>query len=218
MILSRWKLTQRAVRDRSTWRALADPYQVHRTVWGMFADGPDRRRDFLFRWEPDVASPGGQGSLWTLADREPELTGDAWSVESKRLEPVLRTGDRLSFKLRVNPVVKRKGKRHDVVMDAKKQIGAARDLSTAEIEQTALEAWWQRRAPRWGFRPVDLRTEGYRVWRFHKPDKNSKISLGTCNLAGQLEVLDSALFLDQWRRGFGPAKGFGCGLMLIARR
>jgi CRISPR system Cascade subunit CasE len=40
---------------------------------------------------------------------------------------------------------------------------------------------------------------------------------GVLDFAGMIEVTDPALFLPRLGKGFGKAKAFGCGLMLIKR-
>jgi CRISPR system Cascade subunit CasE len=57
--------------------------------------------------------------------------------------------------------------------------------------------------------------DGYRTWRQHFGSKG--IELATVDFEGTLEVADPARFLDALVRGVGPAKAFGCGLMLVRR-
>ena len=40
---------------------------------------------------------------------------------------------------------------------------------------------------------------------------------GVMDFSGMLEVKDPARFLTQLAQGFGRARAFGCGLMLIRR-
>ena len=49
--------------------ASARPAAAHRLVWSLFADGPDRRRDFLWREE-------APGRFMTLSRRPPVNVGD----------------------------------------------------------------------------------------------------------------------------------------------
>ncbi|WP_408742519.1 type I-E CRISPR-associated protein Cas6/Cse3/CasE [Acetobacter peroxydans] len=43
------------------------------------------------------------------------------------------------------------------------------------------------------------------------------MKLGILDLSGRIEITDPSLFLTQMAQGFGRAKSFGCGLMLIRR-
>ena len=35
----------------------ADGYSFHKLLWNLFSDGPDRRRDFLYRFESHQGNP-----------------------------------------------------------------------------------------------------------------------------------------------------------------
>ncbi len=92
---------------------------AHSLVWALFADGPERRRDFLWR----EMRPG---ELLILAARMPADPHNLFDLECKPFAPVLRPGQRLRFDLRANPVIAvpdpqkpgRRGERSDVVMHA----------------------------------------------------------------------------------------------------
>ena len=216
MYLSRLTLAEGAVDDPRFASAFESAYGLHRSVWSLFGDGPARQRDFLYRLD-DLH---GRPKLWTLSERQP-APSSLWFVESKEVRPLLQHGDLLEFELRVNPVVTRDGKRHDVVMDRKVQSGW-RDRPVDEREpqatlvQAALADWFEARAEGLGVRVHRLLAESYEVSRFAKPN-GKKVQLGICDLTGILEVIDPDRFLASWSQGIGPAKGFGCGLMLIRR-
>ncbi|MCK5662720.1 MAG: type I-E CRISPR-associated protein Cas6/Cse3/CasE [Thiotrichaceae bacterium] len=99
-------------------------YGLHHLFWGLFAHNPDKKRDFLFREE--MAKEQNLGSqrlkadpVYYLQSHEcPQKDHPFFDIDSKPYHPKLAIGDILSFKLRVNPVVKRKNKRHDIIMDA----------------------------------------------------------------------------------------------------
>lgn len=216
MFLSRIRLRSRAAEDRSIWHAFRDEYQIHRTVWSFFGETADRSRDFLYRVDRAADGNVRRPVIWTLSTRAPVVDATCWHADTKTVDPKLETGDRLRFSLRVNAVVKRDGKRHDVIMDAKKKMPSGSRVPTAEIAQRAVEEWFQKRAEGWGMSIEGLVTEGGRVWRFRSPG-DRLIQLGVCDVSGVHRVQDPGRFLERWRRGFGPAKGFGCGLMLMAR-
>lgn len=217
MYLSRLTMADGAVASEAFWRAFGSEYALHQSVWRMFGDRPDRRRDFLYRLD----SRQGKPLLWTLSQRRPQAPEGLWRSASRRLEPDLAPADRLDFALRVNPVVCRAGKRHDVVMDRKRRTGwsgssAGGRQPQALVVQDALSDWLAARAGGLGVRLVRVLADGYRVWRFRKPS-GRRVSLGVADLSGTLEIVDAERFLQAWKRGVGPAKGFGCGLMLIRR-
>lgn len=219
MKLSRLQL--RPVRSESShiYRLLESPYRLHQEIWRLFADDPDRDRDFLYRLDRHR----GQAQILTLSSRPPRDEHGLWCIDTKPFEPDLEEGDLLRFSLRANPTVKRNGKRHDVVMDAKTRL-EAEDVpredwpSQAELVYEHCTAWLSTRAERWGFEllPDALRAEGYEIHRLRKPS-GRPVRFATCDFSGVLRVKEPHPFLEHVRHGFGPAKGFGCGLMLLAR-
>jgi CRISPR system Cascade subunit CasE len=217
MFLSRLSLADGATASPGFWRAFGDEYALHRSVWELFGDRPERDRDFLYRLDAGHGRP----LLWTLSERPPMAPPSLWTMTTRQVAPDLRAGDLLEFDVRVNPVVCRDGKRHDVVMDRKRRSGWQRQPiderdSEAEVIQAALGGWMAARCERLGVGIRRLAAEGYRVRRFRKPS-GKHVQLGICDLGGVLQVREPERFLAAWRAGLGPAKGFGCGLMLIRR-
>jgi len=220
MFLSRISLTHGAPGDPALWwRMFENPYRFHQEVWGLFADGPERRRDFLYRLDRDGREP----RIFCLSEREPRAGHGAFRVESKRFAPVLWSGERLHFSLRANPVVSREGARHDVVMDAKRQlklkgVPPGKRPTVAQIAQERGTAWLLERAPKHGFavEPQAVRVDRYEVLELTK-SRGARVRLGTCDFAGTLTVTDPDALLLALRHGIGPAKGFGCGLLLCKR-
>jgi CRISPR system Cascade subunit CasE len=47
--------------------------------------------------------------------------------------------------------------------------------------------------------------------------RGANMKIGVLDFEGVLEVTDPDRFVDAVAQGFGRAKGFGCGLMLIRR-
>lgn len=220
MYLSRISTTESTAKDPATWRLFSSPYLVHRAVWRLFADDSERKRDFLYRVS---TQPVGARlpMIFTLSSRLPRRDGKGiWQVDTKEFKPKLDAGDRLRFLLRANPVVTRNGKRHDVVMDAKSAL-RSRDIpradwpSMAELTQEAGKNWLERRAAKCGFALLGSRVESYRTDTFRKPGHQVRIS--TCDFDGVLTVTYPEEFLSVWKGGIGPAKGFGCGLLLCKR-
>jgi CRISPR system Cascade subunit CasE len=216
MFLTRSSLAELTFDNPEKWRMLADEYALHRAIWQRFPTPSDGKRNFLYR----VDSVQGKPVVWTLATQPPK--SDArWCSESRVVEPVIQQGDRLEFEARVNPVVRRGGKKHDIVMDLKSRLGW-KDIDPEKREpeailiQRASEDWLNARVDRFGFRVEMLVNQGYRVHSFPAPGKRN-LHFGFCDWSGVLRVEDPALFLDSWRQGIGSARGFGCGLLLIKR-
>ena len=205
-----------------------------RLVWTLFADTPDRERDFLWR-ETDA------GTFYILSRREPVDAHAIFDLDpSKPFAPALAAGDRLAFSLRANATVAKKepgrarGKPVDVVMAAIRSLpgGERAGPRTAAIAREG-RRWIESQGARCGFslapaldhdvdgadeegaaRPA-LRVTGYRALRVEH--RGAEARLGVLDFDGVLEVQDPGAFVESVTRGFGRAKAFGCGLMLIRR-
>jgi CRISPR system Cascade subunit CasE len=217
---------------------------THGLIWTLFADRPDRTRDFLWR-------EGEGGWFYTLSSRPPEDRHGLFEIDApKPFAPALSAGDRLGFALRVNATVAKggapgrngepgvRGKPCDIVMDALHALGAPGGDGRAEARQRVLVPtaydWLARQGERHGFSlpalpdprtaddPDDVddgcfRVRGYRVLRIERGRRAQPLRAGVLDLEGVLHVDDVEAFLGMVRGGLGRAKAFGCGLMLIRR-
>lgn len=195
------------------------PYEDHRLLWRLFPGQKAGR--FLYRRADDA----NRLRYYLVSESRPVPTVEELRVETKEYDPRVPAGRRLSFMLRVNPVVSRRDDagrlhRHDVVMDAK---SAAREERSgislspvAKLAQDAGLAWLSQRASRLGFEAAaeDLVVEGYQRQGFRTSNGHS-VTLGVLDLAGLLETRDEDAFRRALLEGVGPAKGFGCGLLLV---
>jgi len=192
---------------------------AHRLIWSLFADSPDRRRDFLWR----ETNPG---EFLALARRAPADPHDLFHLDWKPFAPSLHAGQRLGFNLRANPTVSapaakgQRGKRHDAVTRAiaalpHEPCADQRRAQRAATTEAAAAAWLARQGERSGFAPdPDRLTTEAEDW-VTIPRAGKPISFLALTFEGVLTVHDPAAFLDRLCHGFGAAKAFGCGLMLI---
>lgn len=186
----------------------------HKLLWAAFSDGPDRQRDFL--WREDSA-----GVFFTLSARPP-LASDLFDLPAvKEFAPVLAAGDRLAFSLRANATRALKGVgRVDVVMDALHGLPIGKRAETRmAAAQTAGAEWLAGQGTRAGFRVVVVEVGDYATVTLpgHRGPRKGQPQFGVIDMTGVLEVSDPAAFSAQLTRGFGRAKAYGCGLMLIRR-
>ena len=189
-----------------------------RLMWTLFADHPDRTRDFL--WREDDAR-----RFYVLSNRPPEDRHALFTVETKAFEPALSAGDRLMFSLRANATVsrprgdKRAGKRDDVVMAALSAIpkgeraGARREI----IRREGL-AWLRRQgnAAGFDFDEPDVAVDGYEPLAIRGAGDNA-LRLSVIEFDGLLTVREPDAFMARLAGGFGRGKAFGLGLMLVRR-
>lgn len=189
----------------------------HRLIWTLFADVPDRRRDFLWRDE-------GQGRFTLLSQRPPSPSRVFDPPEVKPFAPALLAGDRLAFALRVNATRDRAGatrdRRVDVVMDALRAVPSGeRAAQRMAAAQGAAADWLTAQGARSGFALQRVEAGDYSVAALpgHRGPRKGQPQFGILDLSGLIEVTDPAAFLARLAAGFGRAKAFGCGLMLIRR-
>lgn len=188
---------------------------AHRLIWAAFADDPERKRDFLWRQD--------EKRRWlVLSARLPQDPHQLFDVESKPFTPVLEKGHRLTFALRANAVVTRKNeegrpKRCDVVMDRLRAF--PKGERALERDRRALEAgrdWLAQQGVKSGFQLGHVDVVAYRTEKIPRSGKKP-IELGLLDLEGDISIETPELFVPALAVGFGKAKGFGCGLMLIRR-
>jgi CRISPR system Cascade subunit CasE len=199
-----------------------DGYQIHKLVWNLFADHPERKRDFIYRHEP----VNGWPTFYTVSQREPQNASGMWEVTPKEYRPNLRTGQRLGFTLCANPIRSKRDEnkrqhRHDVIMEAKLEIKKrSENINMPDIVQEHGVRWLLDRAESHGFSvsPEGIRADGYQQHSIFKGKGNQQITFSTVDFSGILTVIDPAVFIEKCLfDGIGPAKGFGCGLMLVRR-
>ena len=186
----------------------------HHLLWSAFADSAERQRDFLWREERD-------GSFLTLSARPPVQTDLFQPHQVKPYAPDLDPGQSLDFLIRANATrMKRNGKREDVVkasidaLEQRDRAGKRMVIATAEGQ-----AWLERQGEKSGFKVISAIAEDYRTISLPRPGASYRnaMTLGLLDLTGRIEIIDPALFLTRMVQGFGRAKSFGCGLMLIRR-
>lgn len=205
---------------------------AHRLIWTLFADQPDRARDFLWR-------ESRPGEFYVLSTRKPVDKHGLFNIDAPReFAPRLNAGDRIDFALRANATVARsggpgmRGKPCDIVMDALHGLPAEdRADSRKRVLTEVAQKWVAARGAKCGFviddRPQEDDTNefragpvqvlGYHAMRIDRGRGRAQLSFGVLDLQGTLEITDSETFLQSVGQGFGRAKAFGCGLMLIKR-
>jgi CRISPR system Cascade subunit CasE len=216
MYLSRLILNSRCRRVQSE---VSRTYDLHRTVMAAFPDDLSQRSErVLFRLEADYREDrlallvqSWQAPDWHhlagpgFADYLAHDGGPNPAIKSVALD--FSAGQVLAFRLLANPTVKRAGTR----------VGLVR--------QEEQMAWLWRKAGDAGFRVVAAKTGSHElVSQFlNRGDAAglSQTSLKVTHLGvqfdGLLQVVDSARLLETVRRGIGSAKGFGYGMLTLAR-
>lgn len=209
----------------------------HRLLWSVFSDSPERTRDYLWRAESN-------GRFYVLSQRPPLSNGLFETPESKEFAPAIEKGDRLSFILRANAVRSiavgpkpnsgekgSRGKKVDVAMHLLHSIpggqqlpddsGSARSEARYGLARKASLEWLERQGKMHGFTVEQGRFELDDYSKVTLPatrkKKHGQPQFGIFDMKGEISVTDPESFMSQLASGFGRAKAFGQGLMLIRR-
>jgi len=199
-------------RSKQVMNEINDPYQMHRTIMNAFFDnGTEQPGRVLFRVEiskriPDI-------TLLVQSEQEPDwqklidkfsayLSEKDNKYEYKKIMLPLDNGQRLRFRLRANPTVKK-------ITDGKKngkRIGI--------LDEKEQKEWMNRKAKAGGFKVIDCTVidEGF----FNSQKNGRKLTFLSVRFEGFLEVIETDKFLNCLKSGIGPAKGLGFGLLSIA--
>lgn len=180
------------------WEKARNPYDIHRHLWDAFAGRPDENRQFLFRVE--WQKPGVPVHILMQSQLEPKQPDSQACrlVASKQFDLSLSQGRILRFILCANPI---------------KRLNEARCRVPLIREAEQLE--WLARKLSPAAELCEAQVIGSRVLHFHKKSVPGKIA--TITLTGLLRVQNPEQLTEVIKKGLGPAKSFGCGLLSLAR-
>jgi CRISPR system Cascade subunit CasE len=208
MYLSRLKLNPRS---RQVMSEVTNAYEMHRTIMRAFpgqSDGGPGR--VLFRLEEDprprsltVLVQSEKKPEWSFLQSNRQYLDPASSdsCASKDFKPQFVAGQRLSFRLRANPTVKRNGKR----------LGLLKEEDQIK--------WLNRKSGEGGFRVIGCRTQSLgrrEQGRTHDKTGLQVLTLLAVLYEGVLEVSDAERFIKTVTSGVGSGKGLGFGLLSVA--
>lgn len=197
----------------------ASPHAMHAAVLAGFPpDVSTHTTEGRVLWRIDQG--GHETHLYIVSPESPDLTHlieqAGWLLSStwqtRAYTPLLSQiarGQHYAFRLVANPVRQPR--------DA--ELGGRRVGHVTAAQQ---EQWLIERAERNGFsirKRIDsvpaLVVSDREVKRFSRG--SSTVTLSTARFDGQLEVTDEGLLRRALTGGIGAAKGYGCGLMTLAR-
>lgn len=197
------------------WEAARNPYELHRQVWRLFPGeehesrqtGEQERQGFLFRVEErQVGSPS---KLLVQSRRAPIHIHGIRLVGSREIRPTPHEGQQLAFLLTANPV--------KTIADADLNAKPGKRSGTCRVPLISDE---ERRE--WLIRKLgdaaaveDVAVAPHAPMYFRKGKGAGK--LVTCTFQGIFRVREPAALRRMLENGVGPAKGFGCGLLLVRR-
>lgn len=216
-------------RSRRVQRELADPYELHRTVMKAFAADLQSDERVLFRVDlpragaPSLLVQSHYAPDWSnLLDPQKGYLADAAylpfgdepvAVKEVDFGQKLQAGQRLAFRLRANPTVKKA--RFD-------ENGKALNGNRVPLirEKKQLE-WLQRKITDKNaavlFRAAITTENDLRGKLFSEKDPKKRMKFHAVQFEGMLQIDNLEAFLNMLENGIGPGKGLGFGLLSLAR-
>ncbi len=189
--------------------AFRNPYEVHRALWRLFPEDAEARRDFLFRVEQSGYS---HTQVIMQSDRQPQASSDKVQITAcKTYRPILTFGDHLRFFLVANPI-----KMINDEAERKNAKGEIKKCRVPLLREDEQRVWIQRKL-------VDaaviesLAIDPAFPIRFRKMKENHVGRIQPVSFRGTLVVKNPETMVFLIKRGIGPAKTFGCGMLSLAR-
>lgn len=192
----------------------------HKLIWTLFGDAKQRERDFLWRYD-------GRDQFYTLSRRAPETNDLFCDVACKEFSLGLSVGDRLTFVLRANATRERRNpdqgrevrsQRVDIVMDLLRGIDKPdRAHRRQSLAQQAAEEWMARKGLQSGFQIEALSVGDYSTLKLGQGGRDKHRKFGILEMSGTIAITDPVQFAAHYPNGYGRAKAWGCGLMMIRR-
>ncbi len=198
MFLSKMILSNRSKR---AWNEFENPYEMHRTIMRAFPEQIETDERVLFR----IEGPTEQGIVVLVQSQYcPDWSGmgvsNNYLVEwpsTKEFDPLFESGDEYRFRLLANPTRKENGKR------------------LGEIGEDNATVWLSRKADLHGFQIEEVIPIEKGFVKIRIGERN--MTMYSVLFDGVLSVTDPVLLGKAYRRGIGSGKGFGFGLISLAR-
>lgn len=185
----------------------------HRLIWGLFAESPNAKRDFLFR-------TSGDGDFLIVSQRKPIFDEQVWNIRTRPYDPPLTPGERYGFSLKVSPTIalsqpdRGRSKHVDVVMHAQKSRNVK--LCAEEREAIILD-WLAERLEKYGAalsKNLCLVKE-YSQIHIDRKGKDKRAVIAKASIDGVLTVTNPDLLKPLLFGGVGRGKAFGLGLLTL---
>lgn len=185
---------------------LDNAWEWHRTLWTLFPDIERKAGEpapFLFRMENMNLAQGAE--VLVQSSIRPDAASDRARVLATRtIDPHPQTGQLLSFCLTAN-----------VTKAIRDKDQPERKIRVPLIKEEQQIDWLKRKLNGAANKLAALHVQPHPPIYFRKGRRPGKIVSVT--FEGALEVADPGTLRELMKKGIGPAKAFGCGLMLVCR-
>lgn len=203
------------LRNRQVQRDLANRYELHRTVLSGFPQALPADERILYRVEEDVRSGVVTILLQSLNLPDWQALPASYLLQPAEVKPfsvAFSAGQMLHFRLLANPT-----RRIKTPLSADGEKPSSKRVGLLKEEQQL--QWLARKAEACGFQLLGVRSAKQPdVIGWQSKGKDSRrLTFQSVLFDGVLQVTEPALFIQALKNGIGPAKGFGFGLLSLAK-
>lgn len=216
------------IRNRKSFHVLQSPYHLHAALLKAFPlyKKTNESSGILFRRERNLDKDSWITVLvqslmrpdWELLKND---MGNAFQYDQPKEISNLqfRDGQQLRFRLRANPI--------KTIRDEngrKNRKGEIKRCRVPLLKENQQIAWLKKKEKEirpgisGGFQINSCRVIDEGDWKHRRKDESDPIRIHTVLFEGVLTVKEATFFLEEAvKKGIGPAKSFGCGLLSLAK-
>ncbi len=202
------------------WLAVKNPYNIHRRLWSLFPGEPpeprqsatEKRHGFLFRMED--YQTGRPARFLVQSRREPASATSIYKLGCREFNPQPQPGQRLAFLLTANPTKTILDTQKDAKLNKRPNRKGQFKCRVPLIQEEDQRNWLIRHLAE----AADIEAMAvlpHSPLYFFKNRQGGK--LVTATFEGLLQVKSPNVLRQLLENGIGPAKAFGCGLLLVRR-
>lgn len=182
-------------------------YVMHQWLWDLPGG---KERQFLYRREEL------QGAFRLFSRRNARRKVIRSPSNADHLRRSCVPDNRFVSVLRANPTICKAGKRHDLLMEAKRQVrGQAEGSDVWLHQQQAALDWLAAQGERSGFALLDTSVDAYRQQQLRRENSRQSSSSVAWIIRGCAYGHRSWVISATSEPGIWQSRAFGCGLMLI---
>lgn len=197
------------------WEFARNPYNLHRQLWRLFpgleketrSNAEELRQGFLFRIEDNPA--GRPVRLLLQSQLAPEVASELMVLDTREFTPQPTAGQRLAFLLTANPVRTITDKQRD------DKPGKQSDKCRVPLIKEENQREWIIRKLTDASQIESVNILPHPPVYFRKGNHGGKLVMAT--FEGVMRVHNPDVLVTIMKNGIGPAKAFGCGLLLVRR-
>lgn len=202
------------------WSAVQNPYEIHRCLWRLFpGEAPEsrhgrteQRAGFLFRTE---AYKTGRPAQFLVQSRQrPTSVSSIQTLGCREFDPQPQVAQRLAFVLTANPI--------KTIVDTQAEAKPDKRPNKQNQFKCRVPLVHEEQQREWLIRQLAAAATVESVTvlphpplYFRKGGYGGKIV--TATFEGVLQIKAPDNLLRALENGIGPAKSFGCGLLLVRR-